>query len=69
MCSIGLGGYRDGQTGRPAHFRPEPGEARPVLVPAHQTRLENRTGPSNPAGSIFYPSPARSGLNGPGRPV
>jgi hypothetical protein len=37
------------------------GEARPVLGPTRQTRLENRTGPSKPAGSFSCPSPARSG--------
>jgi hypothetical protein len=41
--------------------RPGPGEARPVLGPAHQARLENRAGPSKPDGSISCPSPARSG--------
>jgi hypothetical protein len=28
--------------------RPEPGEARPVLGPARQARLENRIDPSKP---------------------
>jgi hypothetical protein len=50
---------RDVQLGRPA--RPGPGEARPVLGPARQARLENRVGPSRHVGSIFCPSPARSG--------
>jgi hypothetical protein len=47
----------DGQTGRPA----QPGEARPILGLARQARLENRAGPSKPAGSISCPRPARSG--------
>jgi hypothetical protein len=55
---------RDGQMGRPA--RPGPGEARPVFGPARQARLENRAGPSKHAGSIFCPSPARSGPKRPG---
>jgi hypothetical protein len=41
--------------------RPGPGEARPVLGPARQARLENRARPSRHVGSISYPSPARSG--------
>jgi hypothetical protein len=41
--------------------RPGPGEARPVLGPPRQTLLENRIRPPKHAGSIFYPSPARSG--------
>jgi hypothetical protein len=54
---------RDVQMGRPA--RPGPAgarEARPVLGPARQTRLKNRVGPFRHAGSIFCPSPARSGF-------
>jgi hypothetical protein len=35
--------------------------AQPVLGPVRQARLENRAGPSKHAGSIFCPSPARSG--------
>jgi hypothetical protein len=46
---------RDGQTGA------RPGEARSVLGPARQVRLENRTRPSKPTGSFFYPSSVRSG--------
>jgi hypothetical protein len=38
-----------------------PGEARPVLGPARQARLENWAGPSRHAVSIFCPSPACSG--------
>jgi hypothetical protein len=49
---------RDVQTGRPA--RPRPNEARPILGPARQARLENRAGPFKPAGSFSCPSPARS---------
>jgi hypothetical protein len=45
--------------GRPA--RPGPGEARPVLGPVRQARLENRAGPSRHAGLISCPSPARGG--------
>jgi hypothetical protein len=38
-----------------------PGEARPVLGPARQARLENRVGPFKPAGSIYCPSLTRGG--------
>jgi hypothetical protein len=41
--------------------RPGSNEARHVLGPARQARLENRAGPSKPAGSISCPSPAHSG--------
>jgi hypothetical protein len=41
--------------------RPGPGEAWPVLGPAHQARLENQARSPKHAGSIFCPSPARSG--------
>jgi hypothetical protein len=41
--------------------RPRPGEARPVLGPARQARLENRAGPGKHAGLISCPSPARNG--------
>jgi hypothetical protein len=41
--------------------RPGPGEAHPVLGPAHQTRLENQAGTSKHVGSISCLSPARSG--------
>jgi hypothetical protein len=41
--------------------RPGSGEARPVLGPARQARLENRAGPAKHAGSISCPSPARNG--------
>jgi hypothetical protein len=51
---IRVGLTRDGQTGRPAQL----GEARSVLGPARQTRLENRAGLSKPAGLISCPSPA-----------
>jgi hypothetical protein len=49
--------------------RPGPGEARPVLDPARQARLENRVGPVKHAGSISCPSSARNGpkLAGPAR--
>jgi hypothetical protein len=57
---------RDGQTGRPV--RPGSGEARPVLGPARQARLENRAGSSKPAGSISCPSSGRSGPKRAGRP-
>jgi hypothetical protein len=40
--------------------RPGPGEARPVLGPARQTRLKNRAGPAKHAGSFPCPSPARN---------
>jgi hypothetical protein len=52
---------RDVQTGRPGPVRPGPGEARPVLGPARQARLENRAGPGKHAGSISCSSPARNG--------
>jgi hypothetical protein len=41
--------------------RLRPGEARPVLGPARQTRLENRARPSKHASSISCPSLAHSG--------
>jgi hypothetical protein len=41
--------------------RPGPDKARPVLGSVRRARLENRAGSSKPAGSIFCPSPARSG--------
>jgi hypothetical protein len=50
---------RDGQTGHPA--RPGPGEARLVLGPARQARLENWVGPFKPTGSFLCSSPAHSG--------
>jgi hypothetical protein len=58
---------RDVQMGRPARLGP--GEARPVLGPTRQARLENRAGPSRHAGSISCSSPARNGPKraGPGR--
>jgi hypothetical protein len=46
---------------RPGPVRPGPDEARPVLGPARQARLENRVEPSKPAGSISCPSPVRNG--------
>lgn len=46
-----------------------PGEARPVLGPARQARLENRAGPSKHAGSIYCLSLTRGGpkRDGPAR--
>jgi hypothetical protein len=38
-----------------------PGPARARWSPARQARIENRAGSSRHAGSIFCPSPARSG--------
>lgn len=58
---------RDGQTVHPVRFRPS--EARPVLGPVRQARLENRARPSKPVGSIFCLSLARSRLIGPSRSV
>jgi hypothetical protein len=50
---------RDVQMDRPA--RAGPGEARPVLGPVRQARLEKRVVLSRHAGSISCSSPARSG--------
>jgi hypothetical protein len=63
VCRSGptLSTRRDVQMGRPARPGPGPGEARSVLGPARQARLENQAGSSRHAGSFSCPSPARSG--------